>query len=197
MSWQRRLYERQYRRGGARHWDTGITPPEVVEVVEGEHPPSGRALDLGCGTGTNVRYLAEHGFEVVGVDFSRLAIERARAKLEGVDRARVLEGDVTELWELGVRGPFDLVLDIGCFHGLPRRRRDAYVEAVERVARPGALFLMFAWGRRGPSGLFTGVSRSEMDRRFGNGFDLFRIDPGTQPKGAAWYHLRRRGLVDA
>jgi hypothetical protein len=35
-------------------WDTKVTPPEVVELVEGEGLPFGRALDLGCGTGTNV-----------------------------------------------------------------------------------------------------------------------------------------------
>ena len=73
MNWQKWVYERQYRRGAPR-WDTGVTPPEVVEVFEGEDPPSGRALDLGCGTGTNVLYLARHGFEVVGVDVSPLAI---------------------------------------------------------------------------------------------------------------------------
>ena len=83
MRWQRRLYERRYRRGTA-PWDTGVTPPEVVELIEGDHPPTGRALDLGCGTGTNVAYLAAHGFEVVGIDFSRPAIERARARLAGV-----------------------------------------------------------------------------------------------------------------
>ena len=34
-------------------WDTGITPPEVVEAIDGpEALRPGRALDLGCGTGT-------------------------------------------------------------------------------------------------------------------------------------------------
>ena len=61
-------------------WDTEITPPEVVELVEGEGPSPGRALDLGCGTGTNCVYLARHGWEVVGVDFSVLAIRPARRK---------------------------------------------------------------------------------------------------------------------
>ena len=191
MNWQKWTYERQYRRGAPR-WDTGVTPPEVVEVIEGDDPPSGRALDLGCGTGTNVLYLARHGFEVLGVDFSPLAIETARAKLEGVPGVTVLEGDVTKLSSLGVEGPFDFLLDIGCFHGLKRRRRDAYAREVTRIAGPGALFMVFAWGRRGPSGLTTGVTRREMGERFAPDFDLFRVLPGTQPKGAAWYYLRRR-----
>ncbi|TEU17501.1 MAG: methyltransferase domain-containing protein, partial [Anaerolineales bacterium] len=54
-------------------WDTEVTPPEVVELIEGEGLSPGRALDLGCGTGTNCIYLVRHGWEVVGVDFSLLA----------------------------------------------------------------------------------------------------------------------------
>ena len=42
----------------------------------------GRALDLGCGTGTNAIWLAQHGWTAVGVDFSALAIESARRKTD-------------------------------------------------------------------------------------------------------------------
>ena len=48
-------------------WDTGITPPEIVRVVQELAP--GSALNLGCGTGTNVRYLLEHGWQADGIDF--------------------------------------------------------------------------------------------------------------------------------
>jgi 2-polyprenyl-3-methyl-5-hydroxy-6-metoxy-1,4-benzoquinol methylase len=62
-------------------WDTNISPPELVEVVEGLRAlPAGRALDLGCGTGTNSLYLARHGWKVTGIDFVAAAIERAREK---------------------------------------------------------------------------------------------------------------------
>ena len=65
---------------GLAPWDTQVTPPEVVELVEGAGVPPGRALDLGCGSGTNCIYLACHGWEAVGVDFSAVAIRRARRK---------------------------------------------------------------------------------------------------------------------
>src|SRR5436305_11263245 len=67
---------------GKTPWDTNVTPPEVVEWVEHEDAPRGRALDLGCGTGTNALYLAQHGFEVVGVDFVSRAIATARRKAQ-------------------------------------------------------------------------------------------------------------------
>ncbi len=41
--------------------------------------PSGRALDLACGEGRNAVWLAEQGWEVQAVDFSGVALERARA----------------------------------------------------------------------------------------------------------------------
>ncbi len=193
MSWQERFYNWSYRRG-APGWDTGITPREVVEVIEGAHPrPPGRALDLGCGTGTNVLYLVRHGFEVVGIDLSPVAIEAAGRKLESVSEARVLLGDVTALSSLGVEGPFDFLLDIGCFHGITRSRRPDYVREVARVARPGALLMMWAFGARGVwRFLGMGVTRQEIEQRFGAGFALEQVVPGRRPTGSAWYSLRRQ-----
>ena len=69
----------------------------------------GRALDLGCGTGTNALWLTQHGWRVVGVDFASLAIESARRKADWTSGVEFVEGDVTRLHELGVKGPFDLV----------------------------------------------------------------------------------------
>lgn len=42
--------------------------------------PKGRALDLACGAGRNSLFLAEKGFEVLGVDISEVALQQARAK---------------------------------------------------------------------------------------------------------------------
>ena len=118
MSWRRMMYSLMYRFGAPR-WDTNITPPEVVAVIEGAAAlPAGRALDLGCGTGTNVIYLAQHGWETIGVDFSPVAIQQARQKAKDTPGATFVEGDVSQLSHLGIQGPFDFVLDIGCFHGL-------------------------------------------------------------------------------
>ena len=79
-------------------WDTGRPQPALVEWLKRTRPRPGRALDLGCGTGTNVIYLARHGFQVTGVDIARLAIARARRKARraGV-QARFLVADVTDL----------------------------------------------------------------------------------------------------
>ena len=184
-----RYFERAYRRGRT-PWDTGVTPPEVVEEVSAMQ--AGRALDVGCGTGTNVLWLAQHGWTATGVDRSATAIESARRKADWTASAMFAEGDVTRLEELQVDGPFDLILDIGCFHGLPARRRDAYVRQVARVARPGARMMIFAFG---PRPRWPGSSRTrepEIRRRFKEAVEIERVVPGRDPPGAAWFYLQRR-----
>lgn len=121
-------------------WDTGVSPPELLEFIR-QHPP-GRALDLGCGTGTNAITLARHGWEVIGIDFAHLAIREARAKARqaGV-KAKFLVGDVTRLE--GIEGPCDLILDIGCFHSLSAEGRERYAREIGRLLAPGGTYLMY------------------------------------------------------
>ena len=182
-------------RSGHTPWDTGVTPPEVYAFLDGDPaPPPGRALDLGCGTGTNALFLAGRGWEVVGVDFASAAIGTAELKLKaaGVSGVSFIRADVTELGGSGVRGPFDFVLDIGCFHSVPLAGRDAYVREVAKLARPGATMMIFAFGARLHLPGRPRTREREMRRRFGGSFESVRIELGTKPPGAAWFTLRRR-----
>jgi SAM-dependent methyltransferase len=182
-------------RTGRTPWDTGITPPEVVELIEGPRAlPPGRALDLGCGTGTNVRYLVEQGWTAEGVEADPRAYEAARDRLVGVDAAEVHVGDVTRLDRVPVEGPFDLVLDIGCYHSIPSRRRGAYALGVSRRTREGAHLFVWAFARRRPLG-GLGVTPREMRDRFAPAFEPMGRIRGTAPPGAAWYLLRRTGAT--
>src|SRR5690349_15279346 len=123
----RRMLE-DYYRDDAPPWDTGVTHPELVALVEGSGAPRpGRALELGCGTGTNAVYLARHGWRVTAVDLVDRAVRRARerAGAAGVD-VEILCGDATRLGEVGAPGPYDLFFDLSCYCGTPAHRRDAY-----------------------------------------------------------------------
>jgi SAM-dependent methyltransferase len=105
-----------------------------VELVEGKTAlPAGRALDLGCGTGNEVAYLARHGWTATGVDLVQIAIDRAATKIEGLPNAAVRLGDVTKLGEMGLDGPFDLVLDFGML-SFPSTRRTGCVRGGRRFA---------------------------------------------------------------
>ncbi|GIV83118.1 MAG: type 11 methyltransferase [Candidatus Roseilinea sp.] len=133
-------FNRWYLRRERPPWDTGVSPPELLAFIEA-HPP-GRALDLGCGTGTNVITLAQRGWQVTGVDFAVKAIMEAKRKArEAGVQADLRLGDVTRLSALA--GPFDLILDIGCFHGLPADGRSAYARHVKRLLAPEGTFLLY------------------------------------------------------
>jgi cyclopropane fatty-acyl-phospholipid synthase-like methyltransferase len=173
-------------------WDTEVTPPELVELIEGGELPPGQALDLGCGTGTNCIYLARHGWEVVGVDFSIWAIRQARRKARraGVD-CQFYRRDVTDLAFLA--DPFDLALDIGCLHSLPSERWGRYAAEVVRLVRPGGLYLLYAFTPRPGYSTTRGVALEEVCSLFASAFTLEREEEGEDPSGprSAWYWLRR------
>src|SRR5436190_8223033 len=104
----------QYR-SGPLPWDTGRPCAELARVLSDEAIRPCRAIELGCGTGTNAVWLAARGFAVTAVDLSRLAIRRAirRAARAGV-AVRFRRGDLRDRQELG--GPFEFFLDRGCYH---------------------------------------------------------------------------------
>jgi SAM-dependent methyltransferase len=164
---------------GLKVWDRGVPTADLVELVEGASAP-GQALDLGCGTGTDSIYLAQHGWHVTGVDMvpKALAIARQKAATAGVS-PRLLEGDVTRLQDFGVGDGYTLLLDFGCFHTLPQDRRDAYVRSVSEVAAPGALFLLYGF-KRPPrlAPMQAGLTAEEVRERFAeNRWELVSAEP--------------------
>jgi SAM-dependent methyltransferase len=193
------FYQLAYRSGRPR-WDSTEPRPELVELAQGRLP--GRALDLGCGTGTDSIYLASQGWEATGVDFApqAIAMAKSRAAASG-SSASFAVGDVTRLREAGVRGDFDLVVDIGCYHGIPAGRRDAYVAEVAAVTKPGAdLYLAgvsnppAAWRLLGA----RGINADDLRRRFGAYFDLVderKAGPIGRAGSFVLYHLLRRGAA--
>ena len=128
-------------------WDTGVSPPELINYLKTADP--GRALDVGCGTGTNLKTMAEYGWEVVGVDLAWLSILRARLKLRLAGVAgRLKTGEVTG--DLNFDKPFDFVLDIGCYHGLSHKEKSKYRQNLQHWLKPGGTFLIYAHRRMSP-----------------------------------------------
>ena len=67
--------------------------------------------------------------------------------------------------QAGITGPFQVIVDNGCFHGMSDGDRDLYVKEISAVAAPDARLLMIAFkpsGRFGPAG----VDQTEIERRF-------------------------------
>ena len=190
-------------------WDSNITPPEVVafvnqasDVARTLDVAERRALDLGCGTGTNSIYLAQHGFTVVGVDFSSKAIATARDKARRANSAVEFHvADVTRLDSLRVREPFDFVLDIGCLHAIDAAARTCYAENLARLTHPNAVFMLYAFTPRpadAPRHLIrfrnVGITAEEVQQLFASHFVLERADHGADrgERASAWYWFRKQ-----
>jgi SAM-dependent methyltransferase len=114
------------------------TRPNRFLVAEVAHLPPGRALDLACGEGQNAIWLATQGWDVTGVDFSRVAIAKARprAEREGVSSGFVC-ADLVE-YEPEPQA-FDLVLVL-YLHITSDERRGVLAKAAGALA-PGGTFI--------------------------------------------------------
>lgn len=185
-------------------WDRWRGRPlaRLRELLEGPQAPRpGRALDLGCGMGRATIYLAQLGWRATGIDAVEraLRVARQRATRAGVT-AEFVHGDITRLDRAGIDGPFDLFLDLGCFHILPDRERRLYGESIARVAHPDAQLILFAFGHnRLPWGP-RGAEREDIERNLSPHWTIVwsapeRDLPYRIPRGASatWYLLRRTG----
>ncbi len=118
----------------------------LAEICQQRGP--GRALDIGCGAGTDSVYLAKRGWEVTALDFMPKALQytQARAKDAGVTVTPV-EADITA-WS--PPAPFDLVLDHGLLHNMDPVRYPAYRQTVlDSIADEGD-FVLLHWHPRYP-----------------------------------------------
>ena len=131
-------------------WDTGQPDEHLVELARDGTLRAGRALEVGCGTGTNALWLAGHGFDVVAVDLAPLAIAQARAKAAGAARARFEVLDFLAADPPGA--PFDLVFDRGCFHVFDEPdARARFAARVAALLAPGGAWLSLVGSTEGPA----------------------------------------------
>ena len=137
MKW---FYELLYGRFRA-PWDLGPRK-ELVEAVEGGRIQPCRAIDLGCGTASNAIFLAQHGFEVTGTDYSPAAIALCRQRgAAAAVTVNWIEDDLTELRR--VRGSFDFLVDWGVYDDLNLRDRRAYLRNVLPLTHAHSRFQIY------------------------------------------------------
>ena len=97
-----------------------------------------RVLDVGCGTGADLKLYQRGGCTVSGVDLSAAMLKAARkslgagADLRSGDAARLPFPDST----------FDLVLSTYTLHTIARARRAAVLQELARVVKPGGKLLL-------------------------------------------------------
>ena len=175
-------------------WDSGVTPPEIMEILA--DLPAGKALDLGCGTGTVIRDLLRHGWRADGVDFVPRAIDIARAKLGEFppESHRLFRHDVTRLRELPqLRSDYELIIDIGCGHTLGGGAMTTYADAIAARLAAGGIFMLYASHPRPES--TVGWAPRQVTDVFGAQLDLLweqRGDDQSIGASVSWYKLQKR-----
>jgi SAM-dependent methyltransferase len=175
---------------------------KLIARAEDELGGPGRALDLGCGSGQHLLALARRGWQATGVDAVGRAVRRARARASGAGvSVRAVRGDVTDLDPSQVGTGHQLLLDIGCFHGLTDVQRARMGSSATSVAAADALMILLAF-RPGttPKPLPRGADAADIETAF-PGWRVVDIEaaptdgmPKPLRKAApAFYVVRRTG----
>ncbi len=160
--------------------------PNRFLVAEASGLPAGRALDLACGEGRNAVWLAERGFEVTGVDFSAVAIEKAR----GLAAARGVTGEWVAADLLAYRPEpraYDLVIVF--YLQVPEADRRPILRAAGEAVAPGGTFLLVAHdssnlaeGYGGPQDAAVLYTAADVAADLeGSGLEIVRADRVDRP----------------
>jgi len=125
-------------------WDIG-TPQPAMSALLGRYPPSSPILDVGCGSGDLSIYLAQLGYQVLGIDFVEKAIANAREKA-GTLPAPVkllLDFQVADaLKPSSLQRQFGAVVDSGFFHLFDSEQCDRLVDEIAQVLLPGGHYYL-------------------------------------------------------
>jgi len=172
-------------------WDTGVTPPELYACLEEKAP--GRALDLGCGTGTNTLTMANNGWQVTGIDYVPRAIRTARRKARHsglTNKVEFLVGDMLKIKPS--HDKYDLILDIGCFHSMSGSDINRYADYISSHLVSGGSLLLYAHLKRIPESSH-GVSDEDLGVLEASMSLVNRQDgqEGTT-RPSAWFEYRKR-----
>ena len=128
----------------------GHDPGPVARRAVRYHRPLVRAdstataLDVGCGEGQDLLFLAQQGYDATGLDFTATGIDKARAIVEdNGQRADLVCADILD-WQ--TEAQFDLVLAVNClqFTGLDAPRA---LERVKSLVAPGGVIGLSMFAR--------------------------------------------------
>jgi SAM-dependent methyltransferase len=163
---------------GTPPWDIGRPQPAIVRLAE-TGQITGSVLDVGCGTGENILYLAEHGYAAAGLDGAPTAINKARAKAKRRGLNVSFEvGDALNL--LTPERQFDTLIDSGLFHVFSDDERPRFRESLGRVVRSGGTYFLMCFSDHQPGDWGPRrVTQAEIRAVFGDGWRVNSIEPSV------------------
>ncbi|MFT5749857.1 MAG: 2-polyprenyl-3-methyl-5-hydroxy-6-metoxy-1,4-benzoquinol methylase [Ancylomarina sp.] len=126
-------------------WNALDLPKAIKELIDNEIIKACKAIDIGCGLGNYSRELARMGFEMFGIDFSNVAIEKAKT-LAIKDKLSVefLVADLTQELKLSL-SEFDFAFDYGLLHHIFPENREIFARNVAKLLNENAFYLSIAF----------------------------------------------------
>lgn len=95
-----------------------------------------RILEVGCGAGANIRYLCEQGFDVYGLDYSRVAIKQAQEMLKKNKINHSASLTCSNISNIPFENNFfDLIIDIECLYSLTPENKDLAIKEIYRTLK--------------------------------------------------------------
>ena len=140
----------------------------------------GKSLDIGCGNGRNTFYLAEQGFDSLGIDISEESIAWAKEMLQEKSQKPCFERKSLFDFEAESRS-FDLILDSGCFHHIKPHRREEYLTEIQALLKDDGYFLMTCFNLDGGANITDYDVYRDYSMHGGLGFSEEKIKAILKP----------------
>ncbi|MEE8282726.1 MAG: class I SAM-dependent methyltransferase [candidate division NC10 bacterium] len=207
---QQKIFFRRAYEAGETPWPRLKPTPAVVRLARRLRRERGRAqvLDVGCGEGRHMIYLAKEGHRAVGVDYEALALRKASTRREARPVRSRLTFVLADAFRLPFReGSFDALLDCGCFHHVKKADWSRYLSGLGALLKPGGYLHLTAFSTRFKH--YPGERRSrnwvvhrnhydhffrkgDFARIFGKTFEILKIEEERQGLHAFWHILLRK-----
>jgi len=152
-------------------WEMNQPTPILVDMLPRMKLPPSRVIVLGCGSGNDAAYFAEHGHFVTAVDISPEAIKRAQEKYQHLPNLKFVQADVFNLPH-EFDDSFDLVFEHTCYCAIDPQKRNELVKIWRRLLQSEGhiLGVFFTMEKKGTPPF--GGSEWEIRERLKKGFQF-------------------------
>jgi SAM-dependent methyltransferase len=137
-------WEKVYREHGLYElpWDQPVINPCLEKMLKPAPCEGARALDLGCGTGTTSRHLADIGYQVDAWDISRTALSRAKKLSQGYGEKITYHCGNALVGAFITDVHYELVLDLFFLHHVQSSELDKYFDGIREALKLNGLFVV-------------------------------------------------------
>ena len=162
---------------GTTPWDAGKVPDEFAAFIGAEAAPL-RTLIPGCGSGWEAVLLAERGWRTTALDFSPLAVERARSVLAPVlGPVSTVDLVCADFFQWQPETPLDLIYERAFLCALPRKLWADWSQRVATLLPAGARLAGYFFVCEQPKGPPFGILPEQLDELLASHFTCLEDHP--------------------